>query len=82
MERHQLCYQGVVEVMSREELYQQFGPMLVEAVVLLMLDELNKLRELHGLSVYSPDQLANAISTKLANMKTYAWMDEPPIDGV
>jgi len=68
--------------MSREELYQQFGPMLVEAVVLLMLDELNKLRELHGLSVYSPDQLANAISTKLANMKTYAWMDEPPIDGV
>ena len=64
--------------MNREELYRQFGPILVEAIVLIMMDEINILRAEHGLSPRTKQQLINAIENKLSGLELYDWMNEPP----
>ena len=60
---------------TREELYQQFGPMLLEAVVMVIKDEINALRAEAGLAERTNEQIINAVSTKLATLSTYDWMD-------
>jgi len=62
--------------MTREELYQKFGPMLLEAIVLIIRDEINILRGQHGLPERTNEQIINAISDKLSSLTTYRWMDE------
>lgn len=60
----------------REELYKQFGPMLIEAVILIIKDEINLLREQHGLPEKTNEQLMTAIGTKLETLDMYDWMTE------
>lgn len=43
------------------------GRKALRALALLMLDEINTLRDLHGLSQYTSSQLLNAIKSKIAN---------------
>ena len=61
---------------SRDDLYRQFGPMLIEALALVILDEINDLRELEGLPTRTKPQLMNALQTKLDTLSKYEWMDE------
>ena len=58
---------------TREELYGQFGPRLVEAVVTLLLDEINALRTNASLSERTPQQMVDAIDAKLAALGPYPW---------
>ena len=71
---------GVVTAYSwatdREELYQQFGPKLDEAVVRVMIDEINLLRAEHGLSERTTAQLMNAVDVELTGLEDYDWMAE------
>ena len=62
--------------MTREEIYRMFGPLLVEAVVLVIKDEINLLRIQHSLSERTNQQLIDAIETKLEILSTYDWMNE------
>ena len=62
--------------MTREELYQKFGPKLVDAFAQVVLDEVNLLREHVGLPVRNSAQLVDAISNKLENIPDYNWMKE------
>lgn len=61
---------------SRQELYQKFGPLLVEAVVLVIKDEINILRTTAGLAPRTGQQIINAISEKLDGTPVYDWMEE------
>ncbi len=61
--------------MSREELYKKFGPMLMEAVVLVIKDEINLLRAFAGLQERTNQQIINAVSNKLSTLTKYDWMD-------
>lgn len=62
--------------MVREELYRMFGPKLVEAIVLIIKDEINILRAEHGLSARTDQNLIDAIETKLGTLSDYDWMNE------
>ena len=62
--------------MMREELYKYFGPKLIEAVVLVVKDEINLLRTQHGLSDRTNEQIIGAIENKLDNIADYDWMEE------
>ena len=61
--------------MTREELYRAFGPKLIEAIVRITLEEINKLRAVNGLSEYSNEQLITAISNELKEIPDYSWME-------
>ena len=54
--------------MTREELYIQFGPKLLEAVALLILDEINVLRGLASLPPRTQQQLVNVLEAKLSTI--------------
>jgi len=60
--------------MTRDQLYQSFGPLLLEAICLIIKDEINLLRQEHGLALRTNEQILNAIETKLASLGEYSWM--------
>ncbi len=61
--------------MTRDELYKQFGPKLLEAVVLMIKDEINALRIANGLAERTNEQLINALETKIENLFDYSWAE-------
>lgn len=60
--------------MNREELYRKFGPKLIEAMTLVIKDEINLLRINAGLSERTNNQIMTALNNKLGLIKDYAWM--------
>lgn len=63
-------------MMTREQLYQKFGPKLMDALAQVILDEVNILREEVGLTTRNSTQLTDAISNKLENIPDYNWMKD------
>lgn len=61
--------------LTREELYRMFGPILLEAVALVVKDEINILRQQHGLADRTDQQIMSALETKLGTLNKYNWMD-------
>lgn len=61
---------------TREDLFKHFGPQLMEAVGLVILDEVNLLRVQAGLSERTPQQFLDAIESKWNANVPYAWMNE------
>ena len=61
-------------MVTREELYQQWGPMLLEAITEVIKDEINILRTEAGLSKRTDTQLKTAIQSKLDGLTIYPWM--------
>ena len=62
--------------MMREELYKHFGPKLIEAVVLVVKDEINLLRTEHSLPERTNEQIVGAIGNKLNSIFDYGWMEQ------
>jgi len=62
--------------MTRNELYRRFGPKLIEAIVLIVKDEINLMRSQLGLPERTNEQIKNAISNKLESLSDYDWMGE------
>jgi len=61
--------------MTRQELYRMFGPMLIEAVVLVVKDEINTLRNIAGETERTNEQIITALENKLSTITKYDWMD-------
>lgn len=59
---------------TREDLYRQFGPMMIEAVVRLVFSEINILRQQAGLQARTVQQGIDALEAQLANLERYDWM--------
>ena len=62
--------------MTREELYQKFGPELMEAIVRVQIKENNIIRQHLGLPLLTGQQVINAITHELENIPDYPWMSE------
>ena len=60
--------------MTRNELYQCFGPLLIEAIVLTIKDELNLVRAELELPERTDEQILDAVSVKLESLLDYSWM--------
>lgn len=67
-----------MEAMSaRDDLFQQFGPFLTEALVYLLLDEINILRNNQGLPVITYNELVTKCSNHITELEPYTWMEGP-----
>ncbi len=62
--------------MTRQELYRKFGSMLLEAIVLIIRDEINILRTNAGLPERTNTQIMTAIDNKLKTLSKYDWMSK------
>ena len=61
---------------TREDLYRKFGPQLIEALVLIIKDEINTLRGEAGLPERTNQQIMDAIDNRLTNdVPMYNWMN-------
>ena len=61
---------------TRADLYGKFSPILLEAVVLVIKDEINILRTEVGLEPRTNQQLITALEIKLDGLELYDWMKE------
>lgn len=59
---------------DRNELLSLFGPLLMEAVVIITMDEINILRKQLGLKPRKFKQLLKSINSKLDTLPLYDWM--------
>jgi len=55
---------------------QKFGPLLLEAFALMVLDEINILRANAGLPARTPQQLLDTIGNHATTLPLYNWMTE------
>ena len=62
---------------TREELYRQFGAILLEAIVLTVKNEINILRKEHGLTPRTDQQVMNKLQNTLDSLPLYDWMTKP-----
>lgn len=60
---------------TRAKVYSYFGSLLMEAVVLVIKDEINILRAEHGLSARTNQQLLDALEDKHKILEKHDWMN-------
>ncbi len=60
---------------KRDDLYRKFGPVLIEAIVLVTLEEVNRVRTALSLPPVTDDALMDAIEAKLTAAQKYSWPD-------
>lgn len=63
---------------QRDDLFRKFGPVFLEAFMIMTLDAINALRVKAGLPPYTKQQLMNEINNHLSTLEPYDWMNETP----
>ena len=61
----------------RDDLFMKFGPKLLEAMFLVLLDEINNLRPGQGQPTITLDDLISGASNHVTTLPDYSWMSEP-----
>ena len=65
----------MVALMSdRDDAFRTFGPIFLEAIAIMTLDELNELRALHGLAPRTQPQAIQKLKAILPTLPPYDWM--------
>lgn len=62
---------------TRDATYQHFGPILLEAIALVLLEEINALRVNQGMEPIQPWQFLNQLNNHLSSLPPYDWQTEP-----
>lgn len=62
----------------RDNVYEKFGPLLLEALFDKMLDEVNELRTNAGLPPRPKEAFLGSAHNSLAHLTEYDWMQEEP----
>jgi len=61
---------------KRDDVFQKFGPILLEGCLKIILDEINTLRAAHGLSPRTEVQFYEQIVNHQSTLEPYPWMGE------
>ncbi|MBA7625084.1 hypothetical protein ES703_32505 [subsurface metagenome] len=60
----------------RDDTYQKFGPLLLEALIDAMLDEVNELRTKAGLPLRTKEYFLGRSNNNQNHLPDYDWMDD------
>jgi len=60
----------------RDDTMHMFGPILLEAFALMVLDEVNIIRQQLGLPLRTKQQLLQTINNHTTTLQPYDWMKE------
>lgn len=61
---------------DRDDTYQKFGPILLEAVCLCLLDQTNELRREQGMPEITEQDIIDNLNNHLNGLQPYDWMNE------
>lgn len=59
---------------DRNETYQKFGPILLESVCLVILDQINILRKEQGMKKITEQDVLDNLNNHLNELQPYDWM--------
>jgi len=59
---------------KRDELFRRFGPRLLEATMLVLLEHINYLRKEQGLPEITEQDLIDSLNNHLSEIEPYDWM--------
>lgn len=59
---------------DRNDTYQKFGPILLEAVCLVLLDQVNRLRKEQGMPKITERDIIDNLNNHLNKLQPYDWM--------
>lgn len=60
---------------QRDELFQLFGPLLLEAITDFLLDNVNTLRKEQGMPEITKDDYLTQLLNHVTKLEPYSWMD-------
>lgn len=63
---------------TRDETYSRFGPILLEAVCMVLLDQVNFLRANQGKPEITEQDILDGLNNHLGELQPYDWMQEEP----
>lgn len=63
---------------KRDELFRQFGPLLIEALFDFLLENVNTLRQNQGMPEITKDDYLTLLSNHITELEPYDWMKKPP----
>ena len=61
---------------NRNDIYKQFGPMLLEAQMLVLLEQINQLRKEHSMPEITEQDLLNSLNNRLPELELYPFLQE------
>lgn len=61
----------------RDDLFQQFGPLLIEAILDYLYDNDAQLRHLQGVGPITKDEFFAGVANHLSHLEPYEWMNIP-----
>ncbi len=61
---------------GRDETYRKFGPILLEAVCLVIHDQINDLRNEQGMPEITEQDILDNLNNHLSSLTLYDWMKE------
>lgn len=62
---------------QRDELFRRFGPIFLEAIAIMIVEESNRIRTHLGMPLITKQMFLDEITTKLDQLLPYDWMDIP-----
>lgn len=63
---------------KRDDTYQKFGPILLESLCLVLLNQINQLRREQGMPEITEQDIIDELNNHLTELEPYDWMKEPP----
>lgn len=61
---------------ERDKLFQKFGPILLEAIVIMMVQETNRLRAQLNMQPVTKEMFFDEINNHLSEIQPYEWMEQ------
>ena len=60
----------------RDDTFRRFGPILLEALCLVLLDYQNELRQEQGMKLLTMDDVLLKLENHLSELQPYDWMEQ------
>lgn len=61
----------------RDDLMRKFGPILLEAVIRVTIEDLNRIRAHVGMQPITEEMFLDQINNDLSHLEPYNWMELP-----
>lgn len=61
---------------KRDEVFIKFGPLLIEALVMVLVDKINEVHPGLGLPHVTYDEVFTQVENHLSHLEPYDWMTE------
>lgn len=73
--RNAIHFRMVVVMAQRDETYRKFGPILLESLCLVLLEQINALRNEQGMPVITEQDIIDSLNNHLTELEPYDWMN-------